>query len=47
MSELWGTLAELWFLLFGPLVGYWLRGIIEHNQRKEQHDTERTRPQRH
>lgn len=37
MSELLGMLAELWFLLFGPFVGYWLRGIIEHNQRKEKH----------
>jgi hypothetical protein len=43
MSELLGTLAELWFILFGPLAGYWLRGIIEHNQVKEHHDTEWTR----
>jgi hypothetical protein len=40
MSELLGTLAELWFLLFGPFIGYWLRGIIEHNQRKEKHGQE-------
>ncbi|MEE8727435.1 MAG: hypothetical protein SOI04_07880 [Bifidobacterium thermacidophilum] len=40
MSELLGTLAELWLLLFGPFVGYWLRGVIEHDQRKEKHGQE-------
>ena len=37
MSKAWGTLSELWFLLFGPFVGYWLRGIIKQILGKDRH----------